>query len=71
MLLLTELDYGMARTGNRFVARELARALKLNYAFAPCYLNLTKGAVTATAQPSGRTRRSSAGLQILETPICR
>ena len=43
VLLLTELDYGMARTGNRFVARELARSLKLNYAFAPCYVALNKG----------------------------
>jgi endonuclease/exonuclease/phosphatase family metal-dependent hydrolase len=43
VLLLTELDYGMARSGNRFVARELARELSMNYAFAPCYLALTKG----------------------------
>jgi endonuclease/exonuclease/phosphatase family metal-dependent hydrolase len=43
LLLLTELDYGMARTGNRFVAREIASALGLNYAFAPCYLALNKG----------------------------
>ena len=43
VLLLTELDCGMARSGNRFVARKLAEALKLNYAFAPCYLALNKG----------------------------
>jgi endonuclease/exonuclease/phosphatase family metal-dependent hydrolase len=43
VLLLTELDYGMARTGNRFVARELAESLELNYVFAPCYINLNKG----------------------------
>ncbi len=43
VLLLTELDYGMARSGNRFVARELARELKLNYAFAPVYIALQKG----------------------------
>jgi endonuclease/exonuclease/phosphatase family metal-dependent hydrolase len=43
VLLLTELDYGMARSSNRFVARELAEALGLNYAFAPCYLALNKG----------------------------
>ena len=42
--LLTETDVGMARSGNRNVARQLARALRLNYAFAPCYLNLAKGA---------------------------
>jgi endonuclease/exonuclease/phosphatase family metal-dependent hydrolase len=43
VLLLTELDCGMARTGNRFVARELAEALGMNYVFAPCYLALNKG----------------------------
>ena len=43
LLLLTELDYGMARSGNRFVARELAAELKINYAFAPVYIALQKG----------------------------
>lgn len=41
--LLTELDYGMARSGNRFVAREIAESLKWNYAFAPIYIALQKG----------------------------
>ncbi len=43
VLLLTELDYGMARSKNRFVAQELAKELKLNYAFAPVYIALQKG----------------------------
>lgn len=43
ILLLTELDHGMARSGNRFVARDLARDLGLNYAFAPVYIALQKG----------------------------
>jgi endonuclease/exonuclease/phosphatase family metal-dependent hydrolase len=43
VLLLTELDYGMARSGNRHVAREIAAALGMRYAFAPSYLALTKG----------------------------
>lgn len=43
VLLLTELDYGMARSGNRHVAREIAGALRMSYAFAPCYVNLSKG----------------------------
>ncbi|MFM9903284.1 MAG: endonuclease/exonuclease/phosphatase family protein [Pyrinomonadaceae bacterium] len=43
VLLLTELDYGMARSGNRFVAEEIAREIKLNYAFAPAYICLQKG----------------------------
>lgn len=44
VLLLSELDWGMARTNNRNVARDLASALGMNYAFAPCYLALSKGA---------------------------
>jgi hypothetical protein len=43
VLLLTELDYGMARSGNRNVSREIASALGLDYAFAPSYINLSKG----------------------------
>lgn len=41
--LLTELDYGMVRSRNLFIARELAQALKLHFAFAPCYMSLVKG----------------------------
>lgn len=44
IFLLTELDYGMARSGNRLVAHEIATALNLNYVFAPSYINLSKGA---------------------------
>ncbi len=44
VFLLTETDNGMARSGNRNIARALASELGLNYAFAPCYLNLAKGA---------------------------
>ena len=43
LLLLTELDYGMARSANRFVAKEIADALQMNYAFAPVYIALQKG----------------------------
>jgi endonuclease/exonuclease/phosphatase family metal-dependent hydrolase len=43
VFLLTETDLGMARSENRAVAQELARALGLHYAFIPCYLNLAKG----------------------------
>ena len=42
--LVTETDVGMARSANRNIARDLAASLCLNYAFAPCYLNLSKGA---------------------------
>jgi endonuclease/exonuclease/phosphatase family metal-dependent hydrolase len=43
VLLLTELDYGMARTSNRFVAREIAARTGMSFAFAPCYIALNKG----------------------------
>ena len=33
----------MARSGNRFVAKEIADALQMNYAFAPVYIALQKG----------------------------
>lgn len=44
VLLLTETDVGMARSGNQAVAQVLARELGMHYAFVPCYLNLAKGA---------------------------
>ena len=40
VLLLSEVDSGCARSGNRNVARELAAALGMSYAFAPSYLTL-------------------------------
>ena len=46
VLLLTETDVGMARSRNRAVAQDLASALGMDYAFVPCYLNLSKGAGT-------------------------
>ena len=61
--LLTELDYGMARSGNRFVARELAERLKLNYAFAPVYIALQKGS-GVEAERAGENTKSVHGLAI-------
>jgi endonuclease/exonuclease/phosphatase family metal-dependent hydrolase len=63
LLLLTELDYGMARSGNRFVAREIAGNLKLNYVFAPCYLALNKGN-GVEAKTSGENRHAIHGLAL-------
>jgi endonuclease/exonuclease/phosphatase family metal-dependent hydrolase len=61
VLLLTELDYGMARSGNRFVARELAHELHLNYAFAPVYIALQKGS-GVESQVAGENTKSLHGL---------
>ncbi len=43
VVLITEADAGMVRSGNRDVTRELADALGFHYAFAPCYLSLVNG----------------------------
>jgi hypothetical protein len=63
VLLLTELDHGMARSGNRFVAQEIARALDLNYAFAPVYIPLQKGS-GVEAEMEGENTLSIHGLAI-------
>ncbi len=63
LYLLTELDYGMARSGNRFVARELAKRLKLNYAFAPVYIALQKGS-GVESDSKGENTKSIHGLAI-------
>ncbi|MEP6789110.1 MAG: hypothetical protein ABJB40_11805, partial [Acidobacteriota bacterium] len=55
LLLLTELDYGMARSGNRFVAKEITDALGLNYAFAPVYIALQKGSGVESAMEGENT----------------
>jgi len=43
VFFLTEVDWGMARSGNRNVAAELGKALGLHAYFAPSYFNLTAG----------------------------
>lgn len=42
-ILLTETDWGMARSGNRNVTADIAAALNMHAWFAPAYLNLTAG----------------------------
>ena len=64
ILLLTELDYGMARSKNRFVAREMAEALQLNYAFAPVYIALQKGS-GIESEMEGENTLSIHGLAML------
>lgn len=40
LFILNEVDYGVTRTDNRNVARELAQALKMNYAYAVEFLEI-------------------------------
>ncbi|MEO7673298.1 MAG: endonuclease/exonuclease/phosphatase family protein, partial [Pyrinomonadaceae bacterium] len=64
LFLLTELDYGMARSGNRFVAQEIARALKMHYAFAPVYIALQKGS-GVESEIEGENTKSIHGLAMV------
>ncbi len=55
ILLLNEVDWGMARSGNRHVARDLAARLGLGYAFAIEFLELTKGEAAELDAPGENT----------------
>lgn len=43
LVLISEADHGMARTGNRHIARDFAEALGYSYAYAIEFIELTKG----------------------------
>jgi endonuclease/exonuclease/phosphatase family metal-dependent hydrolase len=62
--MLPELDVGMARSSNRFVAKELAEKLNLNYAFAPVYIPLQKGSGVEAAM-AGENTLSIHGLAMM------
>ncbi len=64
ILMLPELDHGMARSGNRFVAQEIARELNLNYAFAPVYIPLQKGS-GVESEMEGENTASIHGLAMM------
>ena len=55
VLLLSEMDWGMARTGNRHTARELAARLGYGYAFGVEFLELGLGGASERAQWAGRS----------------
>lgn len=64
IVFLQEADLGMSRSGNRFVAREIASVLGMNCAFAPCYIELGKG-VGDDLEVSGENTFSLQGNAIL------
>src|ERR1043166_8724324 len=64
ILLLSELDHGMARSGNRFVAREIARELNLIYAFCAVFIALEKGSGVEAAM-EGKNTASIHGLAMM------
>jgi endonuclease/exonuclease/phosphatase family metal-dependent hydrolase len=59
VIFLNEVDYGMARSGNRHVARELGAWLRMHVAFAPAHLELTKG----TGDDAGAPGENQTSLQ--------
>jgi endonuclease/exonuclease/phosphatase family metal-dependent hydrolase len=80
LILLNEVDVGMARSGNHHIASEVAHALKMNYVFAPAHLELTKGTGTDLDAP-GENKTGVQGnailsryplgeAQIIELPRC-
>jgi endonuclease/exonuclease/phosphatase family metal-dependent hydrolase len=71
VLLLTELDYGMARTRNQFVAREVASALGLNYAFATCYIALNKGSGVEAEVAGANTQALHGNALLSRYPLSR
>lgn len=64
ILFLTEVDYGMARSRNRNVAREMAEALGMNFSFAPSYINLNKGS-GLESKVAGKNRQALHGNALL------
>jgi len=66
LLLLEETDLGMARSGNRDVAADLARALGLHAVFAPLFLETTRGRDDDRRRAGGADNQESLfGLAIL------
>jgi endonuclease/exonuclease/phosphatase family metal-dependent hydrolase len=60
VLLLCEVDDGMARSGNLDIAAELAERLRMFYAYAPNYFELTRG--TRSERRATRGLRNARGL---------
>jgi endonuclease/exonuclease/phosphatase family metal-dependent hydrolase len=55
VLLLCEIDDGMARSGNLDIAAELAARLRLHYAYVPNYFELTRGTRSERVATRGRS----------------
>jgi endonuclease/exonuclease/phosphatase family metal-dependent hydrolase len=64
VIILNEADMGMVRSGNRFVARDLAEALEMHMVFGPAHFELTKG-IDEELLLEGENRESQQGNAIL------
>lgn len=66
LVMLNEVDAGMARSGNRDVARDLASALGMHAAWAPLFLESTRGRDDDPASAAGRENEEALfGLAVL------
>jgi endonuclease/exonuclease/phosphatase family metal-dependent hydrolase len=64
VVILNEADLGMNRSQNRHVARDLADSLEMHMAFAPCFVELTKG-TGEELDLDGQNRESLQGNAVL------
>jgi len=80
LISLNEADVGMNRSAQRFVARELGAALGMHVAFAPAYLEFSKGYGEDLQMPGANTvalqgnailsRHELRRARIIELPVC-
>lgn len=80
LISINEADVGMNRSGQRFVARELGEALQMHVAFAPCYLEFSKGYGGDLTMPGENTmalqgnailsRYELLNPRVIELPLC-
>lgn len=80
LISINEADVGMNRSGQRFVALELGQALGMHVAFAPVYLEFSKGYGDDLTMPGENTialqgnailsRYALSNLRIIRLPVC-
>ncbi len=80
LLSINEADVGMNRSARAFVARELGAALGMHVAFAPCYLEFSKGYGDDLTMPGENTvalqgnailsRYELHNPRVIELPLC-
>lgn len=80
LISINEADVGMNRSGQRFVALELGRALGMHVAFAPVYLEFSKGYGDDLTMPGENTialqgnailsRYALSHLRLIRLPVC-
>ncbi|HEX4945788.1 MAG TPA: endonuclease/exonuclease/phosphatase family protein [Blastocatellia bacterium] len=80
LISINEADVGMNRSAQAFVARELGTALQMHVAFAPCYLEFSKGYGDDLTMPGENTialqgnailsRYELHKPRVIELPLC-